>query len=240
MTYTVATHNMYHKLSKLPWKWERDLKKSSKATVAVYCEAQKSRSALLKHCAKAGRDLFFEGDDVGNPISWRRSDAALIPGQKWTVLVQAKGVNYPNSPARGYSAVGLKIKSTGRRVLVISVHAEHGYAKSENATEWSDKIDAAKDRMAAQYWLDVLSFVTMAMAKGTYDDIVIAGDFNSRMNNKTEWYYPGRLLEPVTRPSLTAGGIDHVLTTVTSKSKVEGILKMNGHTDHPILLARLS
>ena len=240
MTYTVATHNMFRKLSKLPWKWERDLKKSAKGTITVYSEAQKSRSTLLKHCARTGRDLFFEGNDVGNPISWRKSDATLIPGQKWTFTVQYNGSAYDNSPARGFSAVGLKIKATGRRVLVLSVHAEHGYAKSEKGTPWSDRVDAAKDRMAAQYWLEVLSFITMAMAKGVYDDIVIAGDFNARMSNKTQWFFPGRLLDVVTRPSLTSAGIDHVLTTVTSKSKVEGILKMNGWTDHPILLARLS
>lgn len=238
MTYTVASHNMYHKLSSLPWKWDRDLKKSDKGTITVYCEAQKSRSALLKFCNQNGRDLYYPENDVGNPISWRKSAATYMTG--WCFLVQKKGDNYTNSPARGFTAVGLRLTDSKRKVLILSVHAEHGYAKSEAATPWNDNIDSAKDWMATQYWLRVLSFVSEQMSLKYWDDIVIAGDFNSRMNNRTQWYYPGRLLDSVCRASLTAGGIDHVITTITSKSKVVGIMKLNGWTDHPILLARLS
>lgn len=238
MTYTVATHNMYRKLSRYPWKWNRDLKKSSRGTITVYSEAQNARSLLTKYCKNNNRVLYYPTNDPGNPISWRKDSAVILKG--WCKVVQKKGINYQNSPERAFTAVGLQLTDTKRKVLILSVHAEHGYAKSESKTPWNDKVDQAKNWMAAQYWLEVLSFVAEQMALNYWDDIVIAGDFNSRMNNLKEWYYPGVILGAITRYSLTVGGIDHVITTITSKSKVVGVMKLNGHTDHPILLARLS
>lgn len=240
MTYTVAAHNMLFRLSKTPWKWNRDLKKSSKATITVYCEAQRSREVLNKHCKKNNRGLYYPAADPGNPISWDLDRAELIPGKTWLKIAHLDNEDLRATPTRGFSAVGLKIKSSNRKTLVISIHAENGYAKPVAKTSWGRVVNEYKDWSAQQYWLDVLAFVCEQMSTEYWDDIVIAGDFNARMSNKKEWYYPGRMLDNVTRPSLTSGGIDHVITTVTSKSKVVGVLKMKGWTDHPILLARLS
>lgn len=237
MTYTVAAHNIWFKLP--AWKKKRDFKKSAKATITTYCEAKNDRVLLRSLCRKYDRELFFDNDDIGNPISYDPSKAEIIPGQTWVHLVHEDPKPIPG-PARGYTAVGFRLLHTGRRVLVISVHPENGYAKGERNNPWGPKVNKHKDWSATQYWLDIVSFVAAQMSREYWDDIVISGDFNARMNNKNEWYYPARMLEALTRPSLTAGGIDHIITTRDSKSRVVGVLKMKGHTDHPILLARLS
>jgi hypothetical protein len=133
-----------------------------------------------------------------NPIAWR-SDLfdMLTHGHR---LAHHREANV--TPARHVTWVALRHKESGLSLLVIDVHPINAYAGQNKPPR------ALRDQFAEAYWRTVVD-VTEEL-QGAYDGVLLGGDFNVRLANRDEDWYPGHLLAPLYRFD-HGSGIDHVL-----------------------------
>jgi hypothetical protein len=139
------------------------------------------------------------------------------------------------TPGRYYSWKPLLHIDTDARVLKINTHAVSAYAK--------DKFPASqdvRDRDAKIHWKVGVELTTSFIKSCHYDVILLGGDFNVRLENDDEPWYPHTVLKPLYVFD-HAGGIDRLLHTKTSLVNVEARrnTRKGIHSDHPLAWQRL-
>lgn len=237
-TFTDAAHNLLWRLDADAW--AHDLRLSGVADLVGYSEAEGDgqRKALASYCRAQGRGLYHP-QGSGNPVSWKRDVWRALPQERGVVEVHAKHPTAKYNPARDVVWVGLRHKATGARVLRINVHPVAGATKPEGDTPWGDGLDAWKDWAIRQYYLAVVAFTAQQLARETWDAVLLGGDFNGRLENQQEWYYPGPLLLGLFERDAAPRSIDRLVWT--RSSNVRQVRRWSQHkgvrSDHALQFA---
>jgi hypothetical protein len=141
------------------------------------------------------------------------------------------------SPGRLYSWQPLLHVPSDTHTLVVNTHAVAGYAKTGNDAPGSQDY---RDEAAQYHWLTGVALLgewMVEIERGRYDGVGIGGDFNARMNNFDEWWYPAPLIGPLLREDDKQDSIDHILYTRNSRIKVGRRWAVNVNSDHNLHLA---
>jgi hypothetical protein len=139
------------------------------------------------------------------------------------------------TPSRYFTWKPLLHRATEARVLKVNTHAVSAYAK--------DKFPASQDVRDADakiHW-EVGADLTRAFIKSChYDVILLGGDFNVRLENTDEGWYPSTVLKPLYVFD-HVGGIDRLLHTKDSLVQREARrnTRKGIHSDHPLAWQRL-
>lgn len=244
-TFTVGTHNVLFRLDRE--RWLEDLDRSHEvADVRLFQEggSKKFRRTLRKHKNMRGLRKYHP-HATECPIAWRRDVWKPMwkeSGAKGASLVHPGAGFAKFNPKRSIVWKGLTHRKTGKRVLFVNVHATAGYAKDERKTPWGDRLDDWKNWAARQMWLAVVAFLAEQMKREVWDVIVLGGDFNARLNNRGEWYYPGPMLDGLTiEDEETPRSIDRLVLTRDSRAKTKRRWgsRRGYHTDHAVHFARV-
>lgn len=142
-----------------------------------------------------------DGAAKSNPIAWRPSVFAG-DGPGWAV--KAHGGHAGITPPRFVVLKPLRHKATGKRVLKINAHCINAFATDKRGN------NALRDQLAESYWRTVVDVTEENL--DDYDVLLLSGDFNVRLNNLDEPWYPGHLLKPLYRFD-HGKGIDHTLVS---------------------------
>jgi len=237
--FTDCAHNILFRLDRA--KWLSDMAVSSRASIVGYSEADshKARRVLTQHCRDTGRGL-FDPVHCGNPISWDSKVWTPIPKESGVVEVHRR-VNIPRvkfNPARDFAWVGLEHNVCGTKVLRINVHPIAGATKPE-PNKYGPRLNEWKDWAVRQYWLDVVSFTAAQMSREKWDVILLGGDFNGRLENRREWWYPGPLLSSLYFTDDAPRSIDRLVWTRDSLVRQEKrwVVAKGIHSDHHLHFA---
>lgn len=231
-------HNMLFRLD--ADQWRHDLDKSDEADLDFYSEAEgaATREVLANHCQARNKGLYHP-EDCGNPIAWGKDLFATVNDTRGVVRVHERHPTAKFNPARDFAYIGLRHRVTGTKILAISIHAIAGYAKPEDLTPWGHDLDKWKNWAARQYFLDLVEFTAKKMSSERFDLIIPGGDYNARLDNDQEWYYPGALLKSLYRFD-NHGGIDHILLSRGNSANLGRSFTKQGFTDHPIIFQEVT
>lgn len=240
--FTVASHNMLFRLDAK--RWAHDLDLSAVADLRGFQEAVDSgpRAAVVRHAHAKGLAIFEPKH--GNPIVWNSAvfDDAEVEIEEFVHRSAiADGLTLAKfNPARYIQGKGLVHKATGKRVLFLNVHPTAGGTMRE-PNKFGPRLNAWKNKAIERYWLAVIQIVTREMRKDRWDVIILGGDWNARMTDRAEWYFPARLLAGLFREDEIAHGLDHVTLTRNSAATVERRWAMNEDvfSDHALHFAEI-
>ena len=163
-----------------------------------------------------------EGPAGANPIAWRTDLFDETDHGHRRAHRGKAGV----TPARFVTWVVLRHKTSGLVLLVLDVHPINAYAGQDKPPR------ALRDQLAEAYWRTVVAITTELQDQ--YDGVLLGGDFNVRLANRDEDWYPGNLLAPLYRFD-HGGGIDHVLLSHSTPLTVvrHGVVR-DLHSDHDL------
>lgn len=243
-SFVAGSHNIFFRLHDTPDKWASDLEKSHTfASVRGLQEAggSQAREAIRAHAKKFKLGLYHPLD-VADPILWDKTVFSRVLFERGSVKVHEAAPFMRYNPERHFVWRGLKHRESGKRILFVNLHATAGYAQNENDTPWGDKADKWKNETAAKMWKSLAEFLRKQNARKTWDAIVIVGDFNARLTNRDEPYFPGPMLDELCVFDDAPRNIDHLIYTRSSKVRQTRRFAVSKgvHSDHALHFAEFT
>lgn len=194
-------------------------------------ESVASRQAVRALRARPGIGVFIpRGSAEAVPIAWRTRVFQNVVGRgQYRTCRGVRGV----TPARWLVWQPLIHRESGRLILKINTHAVSGYASSKYPES-----DAQRDARAKAHWQACAELTRKFMAERKYDAILLGGDFNVKLENRSVPWYPGNVLAPWYH--FDSGGIDRLIFTKGSclQRQQRWSTKVGIRSDHSFVLTR--
>lgn len=235
-TFVHGSHNVLFRLDAK--RWAADLEKSHR--LSDVRGLQEAGDAPQRRAVKAHAKAFglgrFHPRRVATPILWRKDVFGKTKVTRGARLVHKKAGFARYNPGRYIVWIGLRHKETGAKILVLNLHATAGYAK-RGKKPWGKRLDRWKDKVARAYWRAVAKFLERKIERGRWDAIIVGGDFNARMEDEGEPFYPGPMLKRlVISDDDVPRSIDRLVFTRGSKVKrvARWAVSKGVHSDHAL------
>lgn len=234
----LSSHNILFRLNRKKWKHDLGIS-TNKIDLSGLQEVSSLRAKATVKLYTAKHEFGTYGLRTSTPIIHRRNTWKPVRGARGIITAHGPAGFMELNPARTIVYRGFSHRETGHRIMVIVVHPTAGYAKPE-PNAWGPKANDWKDDTAKIYWRRVVNLTERFERSGKWDAIVILGDFNARLNNRREPFFPGVVLAPYYRTgaeiALMPNSIDYIVETKKSKvRRVRRYKQFKGvFTDHPI------
>ncbi len=134
------------------------------------------------------------------------------------------------TPRRSVVCLPLEHRKSGHLVLFADTHAINGYSHARN------RFERFRDAMAHIHWAAVRACMAAAIHSRRYDAVVLMGDFNCRLENRRESWYPGPMLDGLFRFD-HSGSIDRII--VAGAAELTGRRSRKARSDHRLQLGRI-
>lgn len=235
MPFTLASQNLLAKNPRQAQQEDIALGSGLAALRGFQEVTDKSRPLITGDKTRASYAL----DGIPLAIDW---DRKIFSGQPYRGVRKLHGPMPGSEDQIGFAARYLQFvemlhKPGGERFMLVNLHATNGALKPETDTQWDAAHDAWKNEAVRTYWLGVVAFLARQMRRNVYTAILVVGDFNGRLLNRDEWYYPGPLLDGLLTMDLDAPeSIDHISATLDSEVSFTRRRFRHGNSDHPISL----
>jgi hypothetical protein len=243
VTFVHGSHNLLFRLDAK--RWAEDLEKSHKrADVRGLQEAgdRAQRRAVKAHAKKFGLGRFHP-KGTATPILFRKDVFEKTAVTRGARLVHKKAGFARYNPGRYLVWLGLRHKETGAKILVLNLHATAGYAKT-GKKPWGSRLDRWKDKVARLYWTETQKFLQRKIERGNWDAILVGGDFNARLENEAEDFFPGPMLKRLVIEDDVPRSIDRLVYALPRDDRFEikatarWSTRKGVHSDHPLHFAK--